>query len=181
MILVALVGVTMLLLSDRVRLYARRLVSRYLQRPLYDYRTVWRRFTEGMASRVAQPELCQASVKLAADLFQALSVSIWVVDDQGKNLELAASTSLSGPKAEELRPNREEALELIQAMRHRLEPVDVEYSNENWAVTLRRCHPSEFEEGGSRVLRPHDRGGRTSGSDDAGRPGGRDALFAPGL
>ena len=69
LILVALVGVTMLLLSDRVRLYARRLVSRYLQRPLYDYRTVWRRFTEGMASRVAQPELCQASVKLAADHF----------------------------------------------------------------------------------------------------------------
>ena len=31
------------------------------------------------------------------------------MDDQGENLELAASTSLSGPKAEELRPNREEA------------------------------------------------------------------------
>ena len=43
---------------------------------------------------------------------------------------------------------------MIQAMRHRLEPVDVEYSNENWAVTLRRCHPSEFEEGGSRVCVP---------------------------
>ena len=154
LILVALVGVTMLLLSDRVRLHTRRLVSRYLQRPLYDYRTVWRRFTEGMASRVGQKELCQASVKLAADLFQSLSVSIWVMDEKGENLDLAASTSLSAAMAEKLRPSREEAAELIQAMRRRPEPVDVEYSGENWAVTLRRCHPSEFEEGGGRVCVP---------------------------
>ena len=154
LILVALVVVTVLLLSDRVQLHTRRFVSRYLQRPLYDYRTVWRRFTEGTASRVTQKELCQASVKLAADLFQALSVSIWLMDDKGENLELAASTSLSGPMAEKLRPSREEAAELIKAMRHRLEPVDVEYSNEDWAATLRRCHPSEFEEGGARVCVP---------------------------
>ena len=154
LILVVLVGVTVLLLSDRVRLRARRLVSRYLQRPLYDYRTVWRRFTESMANRVTQKELCQACVKLAADLFQALSVSLWVMDDKGENLELAASTLLSAPMAEELRPNREEAAELIHAMKDRLEAVDVEYSSENWAVTLRRCHPSEFEEAGSRVCVP---------------------------
>jgi len=154
LILVALVGVAVLLLSDRVRLHVRRLISRYLQRPLYDYRTVWRRFTEGTTSRVTQKELCQASVKLVADLFQALSVSIWVLDEKGENLEWAASTSVPAPMAQKLQPSREEAAELIQAMRHRLEPVDMEYSDENWAVTLRRCHPSEFEEGGSRVCVP---------------------------
>jgi putative PEP-CTERM system histidine kinase len=154
MILVILVGVTVLLLSDRVRLYTRRLISRYLQRPLYDYRAVWRRFTEGMARRVTQEELCQASVKLAADLFQALSVSLWVMDEKGENLELAASTLLSAPMAEKLRPSREEAADLIKAMRHHLEPVDIEYSSEKWAMALRRCHPSEFEEGGGRVCVP---------------------------
>ncbi len=154
LILVALVGVTMLLLSDRVRLYFRRLISRYLQRPLYDYRTVWRRFTEGTASRVTQQELCQAAVELASDLFQALSVSVWVLDDKRENLELAASTSVPGPAARKLQPSREETAELMQAMRGRLEPVDVEYSQANWAAILRRCHPSEFEEGGSRVCVP---------------------------
>jgi len=154
LILVAVIGVTVLLLSDRVRLHARRFVSRYLQRPIYDYRTVWRRFTEGTANCVAGVELCQVSVKLAADIFQALSVSIWLVDDQQENLNLAASTSLSGVTAEKLRPKRQEAAGVIQAMRNRLEPVDVEYSDENWAVTLRRYHPSEFEEGGSRVCVP---------------------------
>jgi putative PEP-CTERM system histidine kinase len=151
---VALVALVVVLLSDRVRLYTRRLVSRYLQRPLYDYRTVWRRFTEGTASRVSGKELCQASVKLAADIFQALSVSIWVLDDKGESLELAASTSLSAPMAQKLQPSREEAIELIQALRHHREPVEMEYCSENWAVTLRRCHPSEFEEGGSRVCVP---------------------------
>jgi putative PEP-CTERM system histidine kinase len=151
---VALVALVVVLLSDRVRMYTRRLISRYLQRPLYDYRTVWRRFTEGTASRVTGKELCQASVKLAADLFQALSVSIWVMDDKGENFELAASTSLSDPMAQKLQPSREEAAELIRAMRHHREPVEMEYCNENWAVTLRRCHPSEFEEGGSRVCVP---------------------------
>jgi putative PEP-CTERM system histidine kinase len=154
LILVGLVAVTVLLLSDRVRLHARRFVSRYLQRPLYDYRTVWRRVTEGIASRVTEKELCQASVKMGADLFQALSVSIWLLDNRREDLELAASTSLSAPMGEKLQPSREEAVELIEAMRRRLEPVDVEYSDENWAVTLRRCHPTEFEEGGSRVCVP---------------------------
>jgi putative PEP-CTERM system histidine kinase len=154
-ILVAVVGVTVLLLSDRVRLHARRFVSRYLHRPLYDYRTVWRRFTEGTASCVSGVELCQTSVKLAADIFQALSVSIWLVDDKQENFDLAASTSLSAAMAEKLRPGPQEAGELILGMRNRANPVDVEYSNENWALTLRRCHPSEFgEEGGSRVCVP---------------------------
>jgi putative PEP-CTERM system histidine kinase len=154
LILVAVVGVTVLLLSDRIRLYARRFVSRYLQRPIYDYRTVWRRFTEGTASSVTSVELCQASVKLTADIFQALSVSIWLVDDLQQNFEFAASTSLSEAMTEKLRPSRDEATVILQAMQNRLEPMDLEYSQEAWAVTLRRCHPSEFEEGGSRVCVP---------------------------
>jgi putative PEP-CTERM system histidine kinase len=56
--------------------------------------------------------------------------------------------------ADKLRPNREEAAVVLSAMQNRLEPLDLEYSQEDWAVTLRRCHPSEFEEGGSRVCVP---------------------------
>jgi putative PEP-CTERM system histidine kinase len=154
-LLLVFVGVSLLVLSDRLRLYVRRFVSRYLQRPLYDYRTVWRRFTEGTASHVTEQELCQATVKLSAEIFQALSVSIWLVDEKQENLIFAASTSLSEAMAEKLRPNAAEATEAIRKLRHCLDPLDIEFSNENWAAPLRRCHPSEFgEEGGSRVCVP---------------------------
>jgi putative PEP-CTERM system histidine kinase len=154
LILVAMVGVTALLLSDRARLYARRFVSRYLQRPLYDYRTVWRRFTEGMASRLTEKDLCHASVNLVADLFQALSVSIWLMDDKRQNLDMAASTSLAQNVAQRLRPSADETAAVLTALHGRHDPVDVEYSSEPWAVTLRHCHPSEFAEGGGRVCVP---------------------------
>ena len=51
-VLALLVGLAVLLQSDRVRLYLRRFVSRHFQRPLYDYGTMWRAFTDGTASRV---------------------------------------------------------------------------------------------------------------------------------
>jgi len=43
-------------------------ISRYFQRPLYDYRTVWRTLTEGIVSRVKQADLCQAAVTLISEI-----------------------------------------------------------------------------------------------------------------
>jgi hypothetical protein len=43
-ILIALVGLTMLLLSERVRHRTRGFISRHFHRPLYDYRQVWKTF-----------------------------------------------------------------------------------------------------------------------------------------
>ncbi len=76
MVLVAIVVLTVVLLSDRARLHVNRFISRHFQRPLYDYRTVWRKFTEATASCVNQTQLCQAAIKSATDIFQALSVTV---------------------------------------------------------------------------------------------------------
>ncbi len=153
-ILVALVGLTMVGLSDRVRLRARQFLSRYLQRPLYDYRTVWRSCTEAIASRVNQQELCEAAAKQVAEIFHTLSVSVWLVDEKRENLVCAASTSLSAAQGRELAPPREEALVVIEALQERSEPRDIEGSKEAWAATLRACHPSQFRTGASRVCAP---------------------------
>ena len=153
-ILVALVGLAIVGLSDRVRLHTRRFFSRYLQRPLYDYRAVWRSFTEAIASRVKQEELCEAAVKQVAEIFQALSVTIWLVDEKRENLFFAASTSLLPAAGKELGPQKEEALAIIRAMQDHAEPKDIESSKEDWAVALRRCHPTQFRTGGGRVCVP---------------------------
>jgi putative PEP-CTERM system histidine kinase len=153
-VLVALVLLAILLLSDRVRMQTRRFVSRHFQRPLYDYRTVWRRFTEGTASCVKQAELCHAAVKLVTDIFQVLSVSIWLADEKKEKLIFAASTFLSETKGSELNPENAEAAEVIGALRNHPDPVDIDVSKENWAVALRKCHPDEFRKGGNRVCVP---------------------------
>jgi len=162
-VLIALVLLTMLLLSDRTRLYTKRFVSRHFQRPIYDYRTVWRAFTEGTARRVEPSELCTAVGKLVSEIFQALSVTIWLVDERKDRLAFAASTSLSQTKAEQLTLEPADAAEVIAALSAHPEPIDIDSSRETWAVPLRLCHPEEFHKGGNRVCVPMIAGGELLG------------------
>jgi putative PEP-CTERM system histidine kinase len=162
-VLAALVLLSMLLLSDRVRLRTSRFVSRHFQRPMYDYRTVWRKFTEATATCTNQTELCQAAVKSLTDIFQALSVTIWLVDDRREQLVFAASTFLSEAKAEGLVPKKEEIAGIINALQNHHEPVDIDTADETWAVSLRQCHPEEFRKGGNRVCVPVMVGGEILG------------------
>ena len=161
--LVGLVLLTILLLSDRVRLHTSRFISRHFQRPSYDYRTVWRKFTEGTASCVRQKELCEAAVKLTADVFQVLSVTIWLVDEKSENLVFAASTSLSEARADALNPKSHDAAGVIAALQKHPEPIDIDSSKEQWAATLRLCHPDEFHKDGNRVCVPMVVGGEILG------------------
>jgi putative PEP-CTERM system histidine kinase len=162
-LLVAVVLGAILLLSDRARLVARRFASRHFQRPLYDYRSLWRKFTEATGSCVRQTDLCVAATKLASDVFQALSASIWLMDDRRENLALAASTLLTDIKAEELKPTEAETQAVIRALEGHPDPIDLDASEDAWAESLRRCHPNEFQKGGHRVCVPLIGGGELLG------------------
>ena len=153
-VLASLVLLTVLLLSDRVRLYTKRFVSRHFQRPLYDYRTVWRNFTESTAKCVEQNDLCTHVVKLVSEVFQALSVSIWLADEKKEKLVFGASTSMSRADATTLTLVSDETPEVIAALARHPDPIDIDSSNEPWAAALRRSHPYEFTEGGNRVCVP---------------------------
>jgi len=152
--LISLVVLIILLQSDRVRRHLGQFVSRNFQRPLYDYRTVWRQFTEGTASRVEQSDLCRTLVKLTADLFQCLSVSVWQLEDKNETLILTASTFLSEAQGRDLRPSKEEMEKIIAVYQTSREPIDFEETQKDWANILRRMHPSEFPRGGHRVCLP---------------------------
>lgn len=92
LVLAALVLLAILLQSDRVRLAMRRFVSRNFRRSPYDYQTVWKTFTEGTSTRVDEEDLCRSLVKMTAETFQALSVSIWLADAKRESFAIAAST-----------------------------------------------------------------------------------------
>jgi len=161
--LVGLVLLTVLLLSDRVRVHTSRFISRNFQRPSYDYRTVWRKFTEGTAACVTQRELCHASVKLTADVFQVLSVTMWLVDEKKEQLVFTASTFLSEARADVLNPQNTDAINVITALQKHPEPIDIDSSKEKWATALKLCHPDEFHKDGNRVCVPVVVGGEILG------------------
>ncbi|HEY1786923.1 MAG TPA: GAF domain-containing protein, partial [Verrucomicrobiae bacterium] len=162
-LLVTLVLATVLALSDRVRQQTRLFMSRHFQRPVYDYRSMWRRFAGETASAVQPAELCQATVKFLADVLQALSVSIWLVDDKRENFTVAASTFLSDAKANALNLTTAHAVAVMQALEKRPEPVDIDASREDWAAALKQCHPDQFRSGGNRICAPLMSGGQMVG------------------
>ncbi len=153
-VLVALVVLTILLQSDRLRVKLRRFVSRHFQRPLYDYRTMWQKFNEATASRVDQTDLSRALVRLVADMFQALSVSLWLVNEQRTGLILAASTSLPEEAAAKAASDQADTKAIVDYLQQNPEPVDIDTASGEWAEALRRRHPGEFANGGHRICVP---------------------------
>jgi putative PEP-CTERM system histidine kinase len=153
LILVALVLLALALQSDRFRLEIRQFVSRHFRRSPYDYRSVWKTFTEGTASRVEQADLSRGVLRLVADTFQALSVSIWVLDGKKDRLVPAGSTVSSANRSTETSAavNASNLLTYFQA---HPAPVDLELRSDQWASELREIHPAQFETGGNRVCVP---------------------------
>lgn len=154
LILLALVGLAVLLLSDRVRLRTRTFISRHFQRPFYDYRKVWRSFTAGTASCAEPAELCHSVIQVLADIFQVLSITIWLVDERNGRLRFGASTSFTETKIADLALPRAGVTGLIQALRAHPDPVDIDSSRELWAGLLRGSHPDIFRKGGHRICVP---------------------------
>jgi len=149
-VLASLAALAVALQSDRFRLQMRRFVSRHFQRPMFDYRAVWTRFTEEVSSQVEPRKLSAALVNLVADLFQTLSVSIWLADPQDGSLSLAASSSLKSPGD----GRRVETRETLERFAESAEPVDIDERDENWSAFLRQLNPGEFPHGGHRLCVP---------------------------
>jgi putative PEP-CTERM system histidine kinase len=154
LILVSLVGLAVALQSDRVRLQLRQFVSRHFQRPIHDYRTVWQKFTEGTASRVEEADLCRALVTLTAELFQLLSVSVWLVDEKKESLVLKASSAHLAGSGAKLEAQRLDAAAIVARFQRTPEPADFESDPEPWAEVLRQGNPHAFERSGRRVCIP---------------------------
>jgi len=151
-ILIALVLLGLLLQSDRFRLRIRQFISRHFERPLYDYQTVWKRFTEETASHTNPSSLCGSLSKLISEVFDALSVSIWTVDEKQYKLSLAASTSLLDPVGKEI--SLPPDAELSQNLLNNEKLIDLDTHKAAWAESLKNANPKRFPHGGNRICVP---------------------------
>src|ERR1041385_7730886 len=129
LVLVALVGLAVLLMSDRLRQRLQRAVSRHLLRPLHDYRSLWTLFAERTASLVTRESLCREVARLASETFNVLSVTIFLFDEQKQNLYFGASTALAEDIANKILETKG-AVGSIGEWKITADPVDMDASTE---------------------------------------------------
>ncbi|MGC8495153.1 MAG: XrtA/PEP-CTERM system histidine kinase PrsK [Syntrophobacteraceae bacterium] len=119
LVIAALSGAVLLLLSVTVRYRIRRFIHVHFHRPYYDYRKIWTEFTRKTSSEVDLERLCAAIVNTVSETFIASTVTIWLLEEGFENPVMAAST---GSTAEE---NEELAARLMGFARDLREPVEL--------------------------------------------------------
>jgi putative PEP-CTERM system histidine kinase len=116
-VFLALLGFSILLLSDRFRLRLKRLISRHLKRPLYDYRKEWAGFTRATTSVTEATDLCSRVAKMVCRTFDILSVTVWLLDSSREQATVGGTTLLCEERAEELESAKKEVMEYVRTLR----------------------------------------------------------------
>jgi putative PEP-CTERM system histidine kinase len=108
-------------------------------------------------------ELCTAIVKKLSKTFEALSVSLWLVDEMEEFLLLGASTVLTDIQAKGIESLKREGKELIRAMREKQTAVDLIDSKENGIGDFEKINPDFLKEARIRYCAPLTASGRFIG------------------
>ena len=135
-LLLALVGLTVLIFSDRLRRKTKLFISRNFHRPLYDYRKEWVRFTQETTAVRNVQDLCSAVTRMISEILHFLSVTIWLVDESGGRLALGGSTAITSPEAESLGRFEKAQKELIEVLKTEFDPVDFDTDSNPWSINL---------------------------------------------
>jgi len=115
-VLLAILGLAVLLLSNELRQHVRGFINRHLQRPSYDYRQLWDTFTRQTSSLVEIEPLSAAIAKMAAETFGCSVSTIWLVKPGEKKLTLGASTAMSAERAHEVLEEYESGRALVDVL-----------------------------------------------------------------
>ena len=91
-VLAGMAGLAVLLLSDRLRQKIRAFVGRHFGKAQHDSVRLWSEFSRRLAGVRDQAGLSSPASRLIADAFEALSVTVWLSDEEKDHLWAAAST-----------------------------------------------------------------------------------------
>jgi putative PEP-CTERM system histidine kinase len=164
LIFLAVTGIAVLLLSDRLRMKRKRFISRHFKRPQYDYQNIWEDFTERTATITKTSTLCDVIVKMVSETLEILSVSIWLVDERCEELHLGGSTVFTATQAEKLPFYGRKGANLIGAMMNHIMPVDLKDREDDWIEDIRRIYGlDETKESRIRYCVPLNASGRLIG------------------
>ena len=144
-IFIAFVGLTVLLLSDRIRQRTKRFISLNLKKPLYDYRKEWSNFAQKTTRLTETGGLCDAVTKMVSETFEALSVTLWLLDEPGGRLRLGGSTVFTGGLTKDFILGEKRGADLMRAMEGLEMPVDLMDPKVLWASEFRQMDPDLFK------------------------------------
>jgi len=163
LVLLALAGLAMFLLSDRLQERIKRFVTRHFRRPLYDYRRAWMELNEKTNSLAGVYDLCTAVARIVSQTFGILSVNIWLCDEATERLSLMGSTVFTRGQARELERSGRPVAALLQALQKGTALIDLEKKNYAWANEIMLAKPEYFGEFRMRYILPLQAGGQLVG------------------
>jgi putative PEP-CTERM system histidine kinase len=142
-VFLALVGLTIVLLSDELRHYVKRFISRHFYRSYYDYRQEWTAFTERTAMVVHVKDLCTIVCTMLSETFGVPSVTIWLVDEEmPAHVTICGSTAFSDTAPYPPEMTVQGTTALVQCLREHPMPVDFETASDPQALELRQAYAS---------------------------------------
>lgn len=126
-VFLALVGLTVVLLSDELRHHVKRFISQHFYRSHYDYRQAWTAFTGRTATVVNVKDLCTIVCTMLSETFGVPSVTIWLLDEETPDHVIIGSSTVfseTAPYPPEV--TEEGIMALGWCMREHQMPVDFE-------------------------------------------------------
>ena len=144
-VFLALLGLTVILLSNELRQQIRRFIYIHLQRPRYDYRKEWSRFTHRTASLLDIRDLCGAVAKMVSETFGVPSTTLWLVDDTGENLIFAGLTAISQSQGRVFEASARGA-GLLRVVQNERAPIDLDRSDVKWVEEIKQANPDLFRQ-----------------------------------
>jgi len=154
LVLLGLAGLAILLLSERLRQSLGLFVSRHFKRPQHDFRQVWARFTKALSTILEERPLSATSARLISETFGALSVSIWLFDEQRERLIRTGSTSEAksdyAAKPESIAAKSLAAVDVAKFSGS----FDLRKSKEPWTKCLSEIGTGRFRSGGDPLFVP---------------------------
>jgi putative PEP-CTERM system histidine kinase len=155
---VVLLGVAImavLFLSERVRQSLQLFISRHFKRPQHDFRQIWARFTQNLSVALDETALGTTAARLISETFGALSVSTWLIDQQGERLIRVGSTSNAEQAHADNFTSSVAGTEVNSAELTKLSrPFDLGRAKEKWARDLMEKSKGQFRSGGSPICVP---------------------------
>ncbi len=148
-LLLGMVGLTVLLLSDRFRTSLQRFVSRHFRRAEHDFRKIWTEFTRRTSSARDAESLGKNAGEVVSENFHVLGVTVFQATPDMTSLEWLSSTEKSqGAALSDI-----DARSMAEIGDHG-RPFNLEKSTAAWAENLRKTCPTNFDHGGDRLVVP---------------------------